>query len=179
MIWNGVEWKVHIRICICTIRTHVQFPLTRWKFNNIGQFAPTCLRKSFQICNEKNVYESKTYSTNSINCHLRITRYFGNRWIVKVFVHFLRVWHFAHVGISSPSKTSSFINKSRHDSSLHREEDGNGTLKSQKGSKVTLVLPQVVHRSVLFSWPTNKSRIREFSKRLYHSHVSSAFLLSL
>lgn len=109
----------------------------------------------------------------------RITRYLGNRWIVKDFVHFLLVWHLEQVGISSPSKTSSLINKSRQASSLQRDDDGNGTLKSQKGSKVTLVLPQVVQRSVLFNWPTNKSRMREFSKRLYHSHVSSAFLLSL
>lgn len=36
-------------------------------------------------------------------------------------------------------------------------------LKSQNGSNVTLVLPHTVHFNELFSWPTNKSLITEFS----------------
>lgn len=71
--------------------------------------------------------------------------------MVKLLVHFRRVLHLAHVGISSPSRTSSRIKRSRQASSLQRDEDGNGTLRSQNGSKVTLVLPQVVHFSVLLS----------------------------
>lgn len=82
---------------------------------------------------------------------LRITKYLGKRCMVKLLVHFRRVLHLEHVGISSPSSTSSRINRSKHDSSLQRDDDGSGTLKSQKGSKVTLVLPHVVHFSVLFN----------------------------
>lgn len=99
--------------------------------------------------------------------------------MVKLFVHLLLWRHFAQVGISSPSNTSSRMNRSRQDSSLQRDNDGNETLKSQNGSNVTLVLPQVVHRNVLFNWPTKRSRMSEFSCRAYHSHVRSAFLLSL
>lgn len=51
-------------------------------------------------------------------------------------------------------------------------------LKSQNGSNVTLVLPQTVHLSELFSWPTNKSLTTEFSTLEYHSHVKSAIRLS-
>lgn len=51
-------------------------------------------------------------------------------------------------------------------------------LKSQKGSNVTLVLPQTVHFSELLSWPTNKSLITDFSTFEYQSHVRSALILS-
>lgn len=137
-----------------------------------------------------------------------MTKYFGKRWIVKLLVLFLRVLHFEQVGISSPSKTSSLINKSKQLSNLQRLDVGSGTLnedgektrekcpwkyvhtnnnnkwflelylKSQNGSNVTLVLPQTVHFSELFSWPTNKSLITDFSTFEYHSHVRSALMLS-
>lgn len=50
-------------------------------------------------------------------------------------------------------------------------------LKSQNGSNVTLVFPHTVHFSELFSCPTNKSLITEFSTFEYHSHVRSALTL--
>lgn len=71
--------------------------------------------------------------------------------MVKLLVHFRRVLHLEHVGISSPSSTSSLMNRSKQASNLQRDDDGSGTLKSQNGSKVTLVLPHVVHFSVLFN----------------------------
>lgn len=83
--------------------------------------------------------------------------------MVKLLVHLRRVLQREHVGISSPSRTSSRINRSRQVSNLQRDDDGNGTLKSQNGSNVTLVLLQTVHRSVLFNCPTKRSRIIEFS----------------
>lgn len=66
--------------------------------------------------------------------HLRMAKYFGNRWMVKLLVDFRRVLHFAQVGISSPSSTSSLINKSKQLSSLHRLDVGNGTLKIKRKS---------------------------------------------
>lgn len=110
---------------------------------------------------------------------IRIAKYFGNRCIVKLLVHFRRAWHFEQVGISSPSRISSRMNKSKQASNLQRDDDGSETLKSQNGSKVTLVLPHVVHFNVLFNWPTNRSLMTEFSTLQYHSQVRSAFLLSL
>lgn len=53
----------------------------------------------------------------------------------------------------------------------------NTYLKSQKGSNVTLELPQTVHLSELFNCPTNKSLITEFSTFEYHSQVRSALML--
>lgn len=70
-----------------------------------------------------------------------MTKIFGKCWIVKFFVDFLRVLHLEHVGISSPSNISSFINEARQSDNLHRVFEGNDTLKSQKGSKVVLVFP--------------------------------------
>lgn len=131
--------------------------------------------------------------------------------MAKLLVLFRRVLHLEQVGISSPSRTSSLMNKSKQLSSLHRLDVGNETLydnetkdskfrslnrgrvdlilnfhfenkrsqylKSQNGSNVTLELPQTVHFSELFNWPTNKSLITEFSTFEYQSHVRSAFTL--
>lgn len=109
--------------------------------------------------------------------YLRMTKYLGKRWIVNVFVHFRLILHFEQVGISSPSITSSLINRSRQLSNLHRLDVGSGTLRSQNGSNVSLAVPHTVHFNELFNWPTNKSLITEFSTFEYHSHVRSAFRL--
>lgn len=66
-----------------------------------------------------------------VAAHLRITKYLGNRWIVNVLVLFRLVLHFEQVGISSPSSTSSLINKSKQLSNLHLLDDGSGTLKME------------------------------------------------
>lgn len=108
-----------------------------------------------------------------------MTKIFGKRWIVKLFVHFRRVLHFEQVGISSPSKTSSFMNRSRQSLSLQRVFDGNGRLRSQKGSKLTLVFSHTVHLRVLFNWPENRSLITEFSVFEYQFHIKSDFFMSL
>lgn len=47
---------------------------------------------------------------------------------MNVLVLFRLVLHFEQVGISSPSSTSSLMNKSKQLSNLHLLDDGNGTL---------------------------------------------------
>lgn len=111
--------------------------------------------------------------------YLRMTNIFGKRCMVKLLVHFRRVLHLEQVGISSPSRISSLIKWSKQSDNLHRVLDGNGKLKSQKGSKFTLVFSHTVHFKVLLSWPANKSLITEFSVFEYQFHINSAFLLSL
>lgn len=48
--------------------------------------------------------------------------------MMKVFVLFRRVLHLEQVGISSPSRISSLMNRSKQLSNLHRLDVGNGTL---------------------------------------------------
>lgn len=52
VITNAIQWVLHWR-WICCIRCHIQIPFASWELNNIRQFAPTCLRKAFQIFKSK------------------------------------------------------------------------------------------------------------------------------
>lgn len=52
--------------------------------------------------------------------------------MAKLLVLFRRVLHLEQVGISSPSRTSSLMNKSKQLSSLHRLDVGNETLYDNK-----------------------------------------------
>lgn len=55
--------------------------------------------------------------------------------MVKLLVDFRRVLHFEHVGISSPSSTSSLMKKSKQLSSLQRDDDCSGTLNTTNPKK--------------------------------------------
>lgn len=57
-----------------------------------------------------------------------MAKYFGKRCMMKLFVLFRRVLHFEQVGISSPSRISSLMNRSKQLSNLHRLDVGSGTL---------------------------------------------------
>lgn len=152
VITNAIEWILDC-FWISTIRWHIKFTFTRWKFHNVRHFAPASFRKPFQIFGE---WQTENENINYYCCYwpwsgceflsilicgtwcdgyLRIARYFGKRWMVKLFVLFRRVLHLEHVGISSPSRISSFINRSRQLSNLHRLDVVNGTLKKNKRKK--------------------------------------------
>lgn len=63
----------------------------------------------------------------------------GNFCIEKLFVHFWRFLHLAHVGFSSPSNTSSCVNhskQSRSDVSELNDRFLMGRERSKKGSNV-------------------------------------------
>lgn len=151
VITNAIQ-RVMYRCRIGRIWSHIQIPFASWELNNIRQFAPTCFRKTFQIWWEKKPTNDYC-SENLINCkhqkkncfaheiyrktwpNLRMTKYFGKRWMVKLLVLFRRVLHFEQVGISSPSNISSLMNRSKQLSNLQRLDVGSGTLHSDSYDK--------------------------------------------
>ena len=83
-------------------------------------------------------------------------------------------------GLSSPSKTSSLVKRSRHWASLTGPDLlGIGSDKSQNGSNVTEQCPHTEHSKQDFNWPTNISTILLSSYLRYLFQDSIAFWLSL
>lgn len=91
---------------------------------------------------------------------IRITRIFGNFCMLKLFVHFLLIWHLEQVGFSSPSSTSSRVKCSKHWLNFTVPLlAGIGKLRSQKGSNVTDTWSQEVQCNDERNWPTKTSTI--------------------
>lgn len=89
---EGINWSWFVLVHgIRGIRCHIELRHSRRKFDDVCQFSPSHFGESFQVCDKYFRIILSLLFVESFKLSLRITKYFGKRWIVNPLMHFLVV----------------------------------------------------------------------------------------